>query len=118
MNNLQHVTIMAVEELTINDNDYIPSDQIASKVMKRVQADLGQVQEALNFLYSEGYLSGTKTGYQLTQKGFFYTNTYEIINERVNDHVNSKFSNHIPCLWISVGLLALVVFGLWLALLR
>ena len=118
MNNLQHTTIMAIEEMTANSNEYHPSDKIASKVKNYITADLEQIQEALNLLCKEGYLSVTKTNYQLTEKGYFYANTYELIDERVNHHVNSKYSSQISCLWIALGIIALTVFVFGLIIFR
>jgi hypothetical protein len=118
MNSLQHTTIMAIEELTVNHDDYISVDKIASTVMNRVKVDLGQIQETLNFLYRDGYLSGTKTGYKLIEKGYIYTWTYDLIDERVTQHVNSKYSSQISCLWIAVVLLAITVFVFGLIIFR
>lgn len=109
MNNIQHKTLMVIEELANNTTDLIPSDKIASSVMKKIKADLGEIDEALNRLYDDGYILGTKTAYKLTEKGVFYAWSYEPIDERVSHYINNKYASQLSCLQIAIFFLAVFI---------
>lgn len=108
MNNIQHTIIMAIEGLPPDNEGYVAISKIATKV----GVDLSRIESALNALFDNGYIAKSKTGYNLTNKGYYYVWIFEPIDDRLNYHI-SKVSSQLS--WLTV--LTVILIGLVVILL-
>ncbi|MBN8657218.1 MAG: hypothetical protein J0M11_15895 [Anaerolineae bacterium] len=105
MDNTQHTIMMTIEKLPADNEGYVSTTQIATKT--NINSD--QLQEKLNILYENGYLSSIRNiKYQLTQKGFFYIWVFKPLDERLDYHTSIIA---LQLLWLLILTILLIVLA-------
>lgn len=109
MDNIQHAIIMAIEDLPADDEGNVS----ITKIVSRVKVDLIYIEKALASLFDKGYIYKSKIGYKLTNKGYYYVWTFEPIDYRLNNYINTISSQLSWLIGLTAILIGLVVFLLF-----